>query len=309
LNAFIVVQISNLIKEVITVNLELFFQLVMNGLMSGGIYALIASGFTLILGVIQVFNFSQGQFYMLGAYVTFGIVSSLGMPYWISLLAALAAMFILGVIFHFGIIRWTASHGFYHTMLVTVAFSTIIGQGSFLTFARDQGMVEPIIPGTINLNGITLNNGKLLVIAGAIAVMVALYIFMKSKVGVAMLASAENKEVSEMQGINTKKIFWITMGVGCALCGAAGSLIAPVLSATNNMGMNAFIRSMLVVLIGGTGSMAGALLASFLVGIIESIAFQFIGQLNLVAIFAFAAVLLYFRPSGLLGKPLPIPGH
>ena len=194
-------------------------------------------------------------------------------------------------------------------MLVTVAFSTMVGQASFLTFASDQGMVDPVIPGTLNIHGITLNNGKLLVIGGAIVVMVALYYFMKTKIGTAMLASAENKEVAQLQGINAKRIFWVTMAVGCGLCGIAGSLIVPVLSATNAMGINAFVRSMLVVLIGGTGSMAGALLAAFLVGIVESFAFQYVGQLSLVAIFAFAAVLLFFRPGGLLGKPLPIPGQ
>ena len=290
-------------------DLALFLQLIVNGLMSGGIYALIAAGFTLILGVIQVFNFSQGQFYMLGAYVTFGIVTSLGLPYPLGVLAALAAMFLLGILFHFVIVQWTLPHGFFHTMLVTVAFSTMVGQASFLTFASDQGMVDPVIPGTLNIHGITLNNGKLLVIGGAIVVMVALYYFMKTKIGTAMLAAAENKEVAQLQGINSKRIFWVTMAVGCGLCGIAGSLIVPVLSATNNMGINAFVRSMLVVLIGGTGSMAGALVAAFIVGIVESFAFQYVGQLSLVAIFAFAAVLLFFRPGGLLGKPLPIPGQ
>jgi len=291
------------------VDLSLFFQLVVNGLMSGGIYALIASGFTLILGVIQVFNFAQGQFYMLGAFVTFGVVTSLGLPYPLGLLAALAAMFVLGILFHFVIVQWTLPHGFYHTMLVTVAFATMIGQASFLTFAADQRMVDPIIPGNLNIHGIMLNNGKLLVIGGAIVVMAVLYYFMKTKLGTAMLAAAENREVAQLQGINSKRIFWVTMAVGSGLCGIAGSLIVPVLSATNGMGMNAFIRSMLVVLIGGTGSMMGALLAAFLVGIVESFAFQYVGQLSLVAIFAFAAILLYFRPGGLLGKPLPVPGQ
>jgi branched-subunit amino acid ABC-type transport system permease component len=112
-----------------------------------------------------------------------------------------------------------------------------------------------------------------------------------------------------LQGINAKKVFWITMGVGCALSGVAGALVVPVLSASTTMGPNVFTRSMLVVLVGGTGSMAGALLAAFLVGILESFAFQFVGQFSLLAIFVFVAALLFFRPGGLLGKPLPIPGQ
>jgi branched-chain amino acid transport system permease protein len=170
-------------------------------------------------------------------------------------------------------------------------------------------MVSEVLPGTLNIHGVTLNNGKLLVIAGAIIVMVALYFFIRTKIGTAMLAAAENKEVAQLQGINSGRIFWVTMGVGSGLCGIAGALIVPVLSATSSMGINAFTRAMLVVLVGGTGSMAGALLAAFVVGIIESFAFQYVGQLSLVAIFAFAGVLLFFRPGGLLGKPLPIPGQ
>lgn len=290
-------------------NVGLFFQLLVNGLMSGGIYALVASGFTLVLGVIQVFNFAQGQFYMLGAFVTYGIVSSLGLPYPVGLLAALIAMLIMGLFFHFSIIQWTLRYSFFHTMLVTVAFSTIISQAAVLTFASEQKVIAPVLPGTLNIGSVILSNGKLLVIAGAIIVMVALYYFMKTKTGTAMQAAAENRDVAGLQGINANRIFWITMMVGCGLCGIAGALILPVLSAKGTMGMDVFSRSMLVVLIGGTGSMSGALLAAFIVGIIESFAFQYVGQLNLLVVFAFAAVLMFFRPGGLLGKPLPIPGQ
>jgi branched-chain amino acid transport system permease protein len=290
-------------------DLALFLQILVNGLMSGGMYALVASGFTLILGVIQVFNMAQGHFYMLGAFITFAVVVSFGLPYPIALLAALLAMAFLGVLFHFAIIQWTMPYGFFHMMLITIAFGTMISQGSLLTFGYNEQVVPPVLPGTLVMGEITLNRGKLLVIAGAIIIMVALSLFMKTKMGTAMLAAAENREVAGLQGINAKRIFWVTMAVGCGLCGSAGALIVPVLSATSTMGMNVFIRSMLVVLMGGMGSMSGALLAAFLVGIIESFAFQFVGQLSLLVIFVFMAILMFFRPGGLLGKPLPIPGQ
>jgi branched-chain amino acid transport system permease protein len=290
-------------------DLALFLQLLINGLMSGGMYAMVASGFTLILGVMGVFNMSQGHFYMLGAYLTFAVAVSLGLPYPVAVLAALASMALLGVLFHLAIIQWTIPHGFFHMMLVTVAFGTIMTQGSLLSFGYDAQVVPAMFPGSFTIGDITLNRGKLLVIVGAIIVMVALYYFMKTKMGTAMKAAAENREVAGLQGINAKRVFWVTMAVGTGLCGIAGALIVPILSATNVMGTNVFIRSMLVVIIGGTGSMSGALLAAFLVGIIESFAFQYIGQLNLLAIFVFVAILMFFRPGGLLGKPLPIPGQ
>jgi len=290
-------------------NLDLFIQVLVNGLMSGGVYALVASGFTLILGVIQVFNFAQSQFYMLGAYVTFGVAAGMGFPYPVAVLAALVAMLLLGVLFHFFVIQWTLPHGFFHTMLVTIAFGNLVSQLSLLTFASRPVSVVAVLPGVFSIGGITFSKGKLVVILGAIVVMAALYFFMKTRTGTAMLAAAENRDVAGLQGINAKRIFWITMAVGSGLCGVAGGLIVPVLSASSNMGTNVFVRSMLVVLIGGTGSMSGALVAAFIVGIIESFAFQFVGQLNLLVVFLFAAVLMYFRPGGLLGKPLPIPGQ
>ncbi len=290
-------------------DIALFLQVLVNGLMSGGLYAMVASGFTLILGVIQVFNMAQGHFYMIGAFITYAVVSALGLPYYVAVIAALLAMALLGVLFHFAIIQWTIPHGFFHMMLVTVAFSTIMSQSSLVTFGYNEQVVAPIVPGTLALGGIVFSRGKLLVIALATLVMIALYCFMKTKVGTAMLAAAENREVAGLQGINAKRIFWVTMAVGCGLSGAAGAFIVPVLSATAAMGTNIFVRSMLVVLIGGTGSMSGALLAAFLVGVIESFAFQYVGQLSLLVIFVFMAILMVFRPGGLLGKPLPIPGQ
>ncbi len=287
----------------------LFVQLLVNGLMSGGIYAMVASGFTLILGVMQVFNFAQGQFYMLGAFITWGIVVSAGMPYILAIVAAAAVMALMGIVFHFVVIKWTLPNGFFHTMLITVAFSTVVSQTALNTFANTSQQVPSIVPGVLDLGGVTINFGRVLVIGGAIVVMVVLYYFMKTKIGTAMLAASENRDVAGLMGINAGQIFWVTMAVGAALCGIAGSLIVPVVGASADMGTTVFIRAMLVILIGGTGSMAGALLAAFIVGIIESVAFQYVGTYNLLVVFGFTAILMYFRPGGLLGKPLPIPGQ
>jgi branched-chain amino acid transport system permease protein len=290
-------------------SVSLFFQLLVNGLMAGGMYALVASGLTLTLGVLKIFNFAQGSFYMLGAFLTYGVVVGLGLPYYIAILAALVAMAILGVFFYFGIIHWTMSQGFFNTMLITVFFSTILTQISLLTFAEQEKAVAPVIPGAMILGNVTLNWGKLLVIIFAIVIMVALYYFMKTKIGTAMLAASENRDVAQLQGINTTRIFWMTMAVGCGLSGIGGAVIVPVTNAYLAMGNNVFMRALLVLMVGGMGSMSGALIAGFLVGIVESFAFQYLGSLNLVAILVCVGVLCYFRPGGLLGQPMPVPGE
>ena len=290
-------------------DLSLFPQILLNGLMIGGIYALIASGFTLILGVIQVFNFAQGQFYMLGAFIAIAVVTNLGLPYPVAIIVALLATAILGALLYFAVIQWTTRSGFFNTMLVTVAFGTIVAQTAMLSFGSREAVLPPVVPGTLSLGGVTIPNGKLVVIAGAVVVMAALHFFMKTRIGVSMLAASENRDVASLQGINPKRVFWITMAVGCGLCGVAGALVAPVLAASGTMGSTIFIKALLVVLVGGTGSMSGALLAAFVVGIAESLAFHFVGHLGLLVIFVLVAILIFFRPGGLLGKPLPVPGE
>jgi len=277
--------------------------------MIGGIYALIASGFTLILGVIQVFNFAQGQFYMLGAFIAIAVVTNLGLPYPVAILIALVATALLGAALYFGVIQFTTRSGFFNTMLVTVAFGTVVAQSAMVSFGSREAVLPPVVPGTLSLGGVTIPNGKLVVIAGAVVVMVALHLFMKTRIGVSMLAAAENRDVASLQGINPKRVFWVTMAVGCGLCGIAGALVVPVLAASGTMGSTIFIKALLVVLVGGTGSMSGALLAAFIVGIAESYAFHFFGHLGLLVIFVLVAVLIFFRPGGLLGKPLPVPGE
>ena len=287
-------------------DIALFIQVLVNGIVCGGVYALVASGFTLILGVMRIFNFAQGEFYMLGAFATYGIAVALGLPYVVALLITFVAMGVLGVLVYIGIIRWTYA-GFFHTVLATIAFGTIATQSSLLTYGYREKVMAPVLPGTLVVADITLPWGKILIIGLAIVVMVALYYFMKLKLGTAMRAVAENADVASLQGINTRYIFWLTMGIGCALSGIAGGLVAPVLAASVEMGHRIFIRALLVVFVGGMGSMTGALLAALIIGIIESFGYQFIGELNMLAIFGVLAILIYFRPGGLLGKPLPIP--
>jgi branched-chain amino acid transport system permease protein len=287
----------------------LFAKVLVNGVMSGGIYALVATGFTLILGVIQVFNFTQGHFYMLGAFVTYAVATALGLPYPLAILAAFLATAILGALMYFGIVQWTMPSGFFHTLLVTVACGAVISQTSLLTFGFNDRVVPAVVTSSLSIGGITVSGSRLIVIAGALVVMLALYYFMKTKMGTAMVAAAENRDVAGLQGINAKQIFWITMAVGCGLSGIAGALIVPVLSASVVMGTGMFIRVMMVVLVGGMGSMSGALLAAFIIGLVESFAYQLVGELSLVVIFVLVAILMFFRPGGLLGKPLPVPGE
>lgn len=287
-------------------DLGIFFQCLINGLAIGGIYAVVASGFTLVLGTMKIFNFAQGEIYMVGAFVAYACVDVLHLPYVIAIIASLITMALLGIILQRFIIRYTYG-GFFHTVLATIAFAIIVRQTAVITFGKTDRFMNPVVRGRMEFGDIMLANEKLLLIALGITFIVLLHYFLKLKVGKAMRAVTEDQEVAGLQGINAKKIFTVTMALGCGLAGISGALIAPALGATADMGHDIFIKILLVIIIGGMGSMPGALLAAFLIGLIESFGYQFFGGHNELVLLCCLIPLLYFRPGGLLGKPLAIP--
>ena len=284
----------------------LFFQCLVNGLAIGGIYAVVASGFTLVLGTMKVFNFAQGEFYMLGAFITFGCCEVLHLHYAIALMAALGTMALLGVVLQRIIIRYTYG-GFFHTVLATIAFGTIFRQTAVITFGKTDRFISPVMKGRTMMGDIMMSNDKLLLILLGVTLIALLHYFMKLKVGKAIRAVTEDQEVAGLQGINARQIFVITMALGCGLAGISGALIVPVLGATADMGHAVFVKILLVIIIGGMGSMPGALLAAFMIGMIESFGYQIVGGYNELALLCFLLPLLFLRPGGLLGRPLAIP--
>jgi branched-chain amino acid transport system permease protein len=204
------------------------------------------------------------------------------------------------------IIRYTYG-GFFHTVLATIAFATILRQTAVITFGKTDSFMYPVVKGRLELGEIILNNDKLLLIFMGIVLIILLHYFLKLKVGKAMRAVTEDQEVAGLQGINSRRIFIFTMALGCGLAGIAGALIVPVFGATADMGHGIFIKILLVIIIGGMGSMPGALLAAFIIGLIESFGYQLIGSYNELALLFCMLPILFFRPGGLLGRPLAIP--
>lgn len=287
-------------------DLGLFFQCLVNGLAIGGIYAVIAAGFTLVLGIMRIFNFAHAEFYMVGAFVTYAVCEVFHLNYAIALVAALLTMALLGVILQRFIIRYTYA-GFFHTVLATIAFSVIITQSAVITYGKTDRFMSPVVTGRTEIGGVVIANDKLLLIFLAMIIIVGLYYFMKLKIGKAMRAVAEDQETAGLQGINVRQIFIVTMALGCGLAGISGGLIVPTLAAYAGMGHAIFVKILLVIIIGGMGSMPGSLLAAFVIGLIESFGYQFFGAFNELVLLCCLIPLLYFRPGGLLGRPLSIP--
>lgn len=284
----------------------LFFQCLLNGLATGGIYAVVAAGFTLVLGTMKIFNFAQGEFYMLGAFIGYGICEALHLPYLVALLASFTAMAVFGALLQRIVIRYTYA-GFFHTVLATIAFASIVRQTAIVSFGKGEKFMTPIVKGRMELGEMMLGYDKMLLILFGVVFLTLLHFFMKSGIGRQMRAVAEDQETAGLQGIDAQRIFLLTMAVGCGLAGISGTLIVPVLGAHADMGHDIFVKVLLVIIIGGMGSMPGALTAAFLIGLIESFGYQFFGSYSELILLSCLVPLLYFRPGGLLGSPLAIP--
>lgn len=287
-------------------SLGLFLQSLVNAVAIAGMYGVVASGFTLVLGVMKIFNFAHGQFYMVGAFLTFAVCELFHLPYIVAIIAVFIIMGLLGMFLERFIIRYTYA-GFFHQVLATIATGMILSQSAVLSLGKTDRFITPVVRGMINVGGTVLSYEKLFLIFLSLALIVGLHYMMKLKVGKAMRAVAEDQETAELQGINARWIFLLTMGLGCGLAGVAGAVIIPVLGATVPMGYNIFVRVLIIIIIGGMGSMPGALLAALLVGLIESFGYQFVGALNEVLLLGCLIPLLLLRPGGLLGRPLAIP--
>jgi branched-chain amino acid transport system permease protein len=278
-----------------------FIQIAVNGLMLGLTYALIASGFSLIYGIMRLLNFAHGEFYMLGAFATYLLTERMGLDYFTSLILSMVLIAILGSIVYLVFFRpFEDKHD--PSLVIAVGVAMLIGGLSLLVFGEKDKSVSPVFSGIIRAAGVTLSVERLFVIIAAILLMVALAIFIKlTRVGQAMRAVAQDREAAVLQGIGVTSTFVTCMAVSSALAGAAGALLAPLFVVNPFLGMHAMLKGLVVVVIGGLGSIPGAILGGLLLGFVESIGYTFLGGITEILGFAIVMLVLLFRPQGLLG--------
>ncbi len=276
-------------------------QLLINGLVLAAIYVLVASGFSLVLGVTRILNFAHPEFYMLGAFTFYAISGLLKLNWILGVAISSLAMGIFG-----GICYWFIFRPLYGAFLRTLAASIGIGlitiQGTIVIFGEKDRIMTPLFPGSIHIGEATISVEKLMLCVFALLSMVGLGLFLKSKVGRAMYAVAEDQDAAALQGINVRRIFMLAMALGCAMAAVAGSMVAPMFSVNSHMGGAVFIMAILTTILSGHGSMKGAVMIGSVIGLAESFGYYFLGSANLVLIFFIALVIIYFKPFGLFGR-------
>ena len=280
--------------------------LLLGGLTSGALYALVALGIVLVYKATGTINFAHGEFLMISGFLAYSLYVFAGLPYLVSILGAVLLAFLLGAIAERIAFRPLMRANMVSLVLATVGVSFILkGSGRMLWGGRGDYLAFPPLlpPDPIIIGEIILVPQQLVVLAGAMVVMVAFALFFRlTRIGKTMQATADNPKAARLVGIRVEQVHMLAFGVGAAIAGAAAALMAPITLLYPDIGFSLFIKGFAAAVLGGLNSMAGALLGGFLIGVIESLAGGYIATSFLeVSAFIVIMVTLIFKPRGLLG--------
>ncbi len=279
-----------------------FAQQIANGLVNGMAYVLIATGLTLVFGVLRIVNFAHGEFYMLGAYITYFVGTLLGIDYLAAAAIAAVVVAALGIAAN-KLIFWPLRRDHEFTILLSsLGLALLISNGGELLFGADPKYVDsPFADEVLDIGAITLTQQRVLVFAAAVVALIGVYLFLRySRFGKMMRATAQNPDGAALTGINIKLVHGYTFALACGLAALAGALVGPTVMIFPTIGNWAVLKGFIVVIMGGLGSVTGALFAGLLLGVIESLGGGYISLGFMEAIgYAMIIVVLLWRPNGL----------
>ena len=283
-----------------------FFQQLLNGLNQGAIYALIALGYTMVYGIAKMLNFAHGDVIMVGAYTLFVTMGTLGLPAYLGVILSIVFCAVLGVVLEKIAYKPLRGSSPLAVLITAIGVSYFLQSLALLIFGSQQQKVESVVNlPSIYLGAVELSGESIVTLGTTILIMIALTLFIKkTKTGRAMLALSEDRGAAQLMGINVNRTISITFAIGSGLAAVAGALFVSsygfVGPYTGSLpGIKAFVAAVL----GGIGSIPGAMLGGILLGIIESFSKAYIStQLSDAIVFGVLILVLLVRPSGLLGR-------
>ncbi|MEK7770560.1 MAG: branched-chain amino acid ABC transporter permease [candidate division NC10 bacterium] len=277
-------------------------QVIISGLLAGSLYAMVALGLGLIFGVMRVLNIAHGPLLMLGAYVTFWLFSTVGLNPYLSLLVSMPLLYLLGMLLQRFLVRRVVDAPELSSLLLTFGVSIALVNVAQLAFTSDLRAVE-YLTGSFVLGPFAFSKSRVVACAIAIAITVSAFLFLqKTRLGKAIRAVSQSREVAQVCGINVGRIHMIAFGLASALAAAGGSLVAVMVAIQPEMGQVYTFKSFLVIVLGGAGNYPGALLGGLLLGLIEQVSSLFLTtQVNEAVAYILLVLVLLVRPTGLLG--------
>jgi len=285
--------------------LTTFLQTVANGLLIGGVYALVAVGLTLIFGVMRIVNFAQGEFVMLGMYTSWILANFLHLGPYAGMLFVGLVMFVVGYIVFKGLISRVLGKGDEAYILLTLGLSIFLQNTILLIYGADYRTIETSVKdAAVYLGGLSLPLARIIAFAVALLLVALLsYVLVRTDVGRAMRACAENSEIATLLGINPRRSFALAFSIGIVLAGIAGVLLTPMFYIYPGVGTLFNTTAFVIVVLGGMGSVTGALLGGLIIGVVESLTGTYISlDLSQLSTFLIFLIILFLRPSGLFGR-------
>jgi branched-chain amino acid transport system permease protein len=283
-------------------NVDALAQSILNGLVSGGIYILVAVGMTLVLSITRIIQLAHGEIYMLGAYCVYYLCALFGVNFFLALIISMLLVGGLGIVLE---------RFFFRPVRGNEIRSLIVGVGLMLVFQNfvlvtAGGSAKPITSpfvGILHVFGVTIPWERLAVVLLGLFLVSALLIFIhRTRIGQAMVAISEDREVATLQGINIDRISAIAMFLGCALAAVAGGLVGSMFSVSPFMGSFALMKGIAVIILGGLGSITGAIIGGFILGLIDGLIPALLNT-HIAGLMGFGIIILIllFRPQGILG--------
>jgi branched-chain amino acid transport system permease protein len=285
--------------------MAVLIQSILSGVLIGGIYALIGIGLTLIFGVMRVINFAQGELVMVGMYVTFWLFVLLGIDPFVSVVITMPALFLLGAILQRTLINRVLDSLPQNQILLTIGIGLVLSNLALLAFTSDYRILSTSYSSSsVALGAMRLSTPLLYCFVITAAITAVLYWFLvKTDVGHAIRATAQDRDAAQLMGVSVRTMGIVAFGLGSALAGAAGALVAPIYYIYPQVGGAFTLRAFVVVVLGGMGSIIGATLGGVLIGVAESVSATYIGSgWKDVCVYVIFLLVLLLKPSGLLGK-------
>jgi branched-chain amino acid transport system permease protein len=279
-----------------------------DGLIQSCIYMTMAFGMVLVFSILGILNWTHGQFYMMGAFVVYYSVTAAGIPFPVSILISAVVIGGLGILVEKFIIERVSVSSAQGALYVTVATIALIfffeGTASMLFGMQDKGLAM-VLPGVLNLGSFSVSYQKIAVVIFTLVIMITMYIVLNhTKIGLAIRAAAQEPGAASLYGISVERLSLIVMGIGCGLAAMAGGIMAPLYVVNPFIGGIPMIMSLLAIVIGGLGSLTGAIVGGLILGFLNSVVAYHLSYFSEVVLFLLVIIILLVRPQGLFGASL-----
>jgi branched-chain amino acid transport system permease protein len=286
--------------------MDLFLQQVFNGVMLGSTYAIVALGLTLVFGILHIPNFAHGHLYMLGAYVSYFLIDRYDFGFWSALLASAVFMAFMGLVVERTVFRPLRNQPAINSFISAVGALVILENGVVALWGPQGKRIPNPYPDAVEWLGITMTQQRLLLIAVTLLLILLLQLFIKrTTLGSTIEAVAQDREGARLVGINVNRVSALTFAISTAMAAVAACLVAPIFMISPSMGVLVGMKAFVIVILGGLGSIPGAIVGGVILGLIEALGGGYLSAAY-KDVFAFGALILILtiKPTGLFGRDM-----